>query len=173
MDNPLSDTQLNDFVLSQMPHFIAVNYQRLLTAQTPQEKVELAFRTYNLGLRALTLGLVSQYLIRDDDRVSDPYLNELLLQKFPRLTLDAWQQLLFAALRAYEGKRALFFMPELYDFYWDDSTAPSRQRETCSPRLCDSHQRHAGFCRSAGKGTVHVRVRLARCAVRRRTAGSH
>ncbi|NJN95075.1 MAG: hypothetical protein HC875_13715 [Anaerolineales bacterium] len=128
MDNLLSDTELDDFVLSQMPHFIAVNYQRLLTAQTPQEQVELALHTYNLGLRALTLGLVSQYLIRDDDRVSDPYLNELLLQKFPRLTLDAWQQLLFAALRAYAGKRALFFMPELYDFYWDDSASPPRQR---------------------------------------------
>lgn len=124
----MDEKGLNTFVLSEMPSFIAVNYQRLLKAQTPQERVELALHIYNLGLRALTISLVSQYLIWDRERTRDPYLNELLLKKFPHLTLDAWQQLLFATLRAYEGNRDLFFMPELYDFYWDTSILPHRRR---------------------------------------------
>lgn len=128
MKNPLTVTDSDEFVLDNMPHFIAMNYQRLLAAQSPRERVELALHIYNLSLRILTISLVSQYLIRDKDRVSDPYLNQLLLQKFPHLTLDAWHQLLFTTLRAYEGNQDLFFMPELYDFYWDTSTLPHRRR---------------------------------------------
>jgi hypothetical protein len=111
-----------------MPHFIAVNYQRMLEAPAARERVKRAVHVYDLGLRALTIALVSQYLIRDRGEVCDPYLNDLLLQKFPHLTLDAWQQLFFASLKAYEGKRDFFFMPELYDFYWETSTLPHGRR---------------------------------------------
>ncbi|MFN8490354.1 MAG: hypothetical protein U0350_22390 [Caldilineaceae bacterium] len=130
--------KLDPAILERMPYFIAVNYQRLLEAETAQERVKLALHTYNLGLRALTIGLVSQYLVRDRDQVSDSYLNDLLAQKFPHLTLDAWQQLLFATLRAYEGHGDLFFMAELYDFYWDTTVLPHKQRrevETLFSRL--------------------------------------
>ena len=120
--------ELNEFILANMPHFIAMNYQRLLETQPSQERVELIVHIYNLGLRALTIILVSQYLIRDRDRVSDSYLDELLLQKFYHLTLDAWEEILFTVLKAYEGKQDLFFMSELYDFYWDASTFPHRKR---------------------------------------------
>ena len=117
-----------DSILANLPRFIALSYQRVLDAGSPQEKIARILHTYNLGLRTLTICIVSQYLIRDRERVSDPYLNDLLLQKFPKLTLDAWQDLLFAALRAYEGKEDLFFMPELYQFYWDTSVMPHRRR---------------------------------------------
>jgi type II secretory pathway predicted ATPase ExeA len=117
---------LADF--ATMPHFIVVNYQRLLAAPTPQEQVKLSLHTYNLVMRALTIGLVSQYLVRDRDRVSDPYLNKLLQDKFPNVTLDVWNLLLFTTLKAYEGNRDLFFIPELYDFYWDTTAIPHRQR---------------------------------------------
>ncbi len=123
-----SRTDFDQFTLTNMPSFLAVNYQQLSEAQTAREQVELVLHIYNSVLRFVTISVIQQYLIRDRDKVSDPYLNQLLLQKFPHLTLDAWQQLLFAFLRAYEGKRDLFFMPELYDFYWDTSTLPHRQR---------------------------------------------
>jgi hypothetical protein len=120
--------EFDRFVLDNLPHFVAVNYQRLEDLWTPQERLSQILHIYNLGLRALTIGIVSQYLIRDRDRVCDSYLNDLLLQKFPKLTLDAWQNLLFAALLAYEGKEDLFFMRELYQFYWDTSVTPHRRR---------------------------------------------
>jgi hypothetical protein len=124
----MSEASTDDFILHNMPYFIAVNYQRLLATQTSRERVELIIHIYHLGIRALTIGLVSQYLIRDRDNVSDPYLNELLQHQFPHMTLDVWNLLLFATLKAYEGKRGLFFIPELYDFYWDSTTMPHRRR---------------------------------------------
>jgi type II secretory pathway predicted ATPase ExeA len=124
----MSERNVDDFILANMPHFIAVNYARLLKTPTAQERVTQALYTYNLGLRALTISLVNQYLVRDSDNVSDPYLDNLLLRNFPHLTPDAWQQLLFATLRVYIGQRELFFVSELYDFYWDTSTWPHRQR---------------------------------------------
>ncbi len=124
----MTETDFDALVTTKLPHFVAVNYQQMLQAADPRERLQRALRTYDLGLRALTIGLVSQYLIRDQTRVSDPYVNDLLLDKFQYLTLKTWQELLFAALSAYEGQRELFFMPELYDFYWDTSTVPHRRR---------------------------------------------
>jgi len=120
--------EFDQFVLKSMPHFMAVEYQKLLDAETAQEKIVHALRVYELGLRALAMGVVSQYLIRDSDRVSDPDLNQLLLTKLPTATLDTWQRILFATLRAYEGQRSLFFIPEAYDFFWDRSTTPHQPR---------------------------------------------
>jgi hypothetical protein len=120
--------EFDQFVLKSMPHFMAVEYQRFLDAEPAQEKIVHALHMYELGLRALAMGVISQYLIRDAQRVSDPALNQLLLTKLPTATLDTWQRILFATLRAYEGQRNLFFMPELYDFFWDRSTTPHQPR---------------------------------------------
>lgn len=122
-----SETQQN-YWLETMPHFIAVNYRRMLESTSNSVKVEYALRTYDLGLRALTIGLVSQYLTRDRDIVSDSYLNSFLMDKFSHIDLYTWQQLLFATLRAYEGIENRFFMTELYDFYWDRSQLPHKLR---------------------------------------------
>ena len=120
--------EFDQFVLKSMPHFMAVEYQKLLDAEPAQEKVLHALHMYELGLRALAMGVVSQYLIRDAQRVSDPDLNQLLLTKLPTATLDTWQRILFTTLRAYEGQHSLFFMPELYDFFWDRSTTSPQPR---------------------------------------------
>src|SRR5437763_8423815 len=127
----MTTAEFDELVLTRMPTFIAINYQRLLEAQEPREQVALILHIYNLGLRALTINLVSQYIFRDRalDRVSDPYLDTLLEQRFPHLTVDTWEEMLFITLGAYEGHRDLFFMPELYDFYWGTSTYPQRRYE--------------------------------------------
>jgi len=97
----MTTAEFDEFVLTCMPTFIAINYQRLLEAQEPQEQVALILHIYNLGLRALTINLVSQYIFRDraQGQVSDPYLDTLLEQKFPHLTADAWEEMLFTTLR--------------------------------------------------------------------------
>lgn len=124
----MTEAEFDAFVTAKLPHFVAVKYQQMLDAAEPRARVQAALDTYDLGLRALTIGLVSQYLIHDQATISDPYVNDLLIDKFPHVTLHAWLQLLFATLRAYEGQRDLLFMPELYDFYWDTSTVPHRAR---------------------------------------------
>lgn len=117
-------SQFDELILRSMPHFVAVRYHRLLEASTPKEQVEQALQVYELGLRALAIGVVSQYLVRDSREVKDRELSTYLYNKLPVATLDTWQRVLFDTLRAYKNKRNLFFMPELYDFYWDSSTVP-------------------------------------------------
>jgi len=118
----------DDVLLSTLPHFISVNFNLLLQARSSEQQVRQAAHTYDLVLRMLTILMVSQYLGHRQEEISDPYLNELLLQKFPHLTLDTWQLLFFAALRAYDGKRDLLFVPQLYDMYWDSSSLPHHRR---------------------------------------------
>ncbi|MFL5589655.1 MAG: hypothetical protein ACJ8DI_18685, partial [Ktedonobacteraceae bacterium] len=131
----MTTAEFDEFVLTCMPTFVAINYQRLLEAQDPQEQVTLILHIYNLGLRALTINLVSQYIFRDraQGQMSDPYLDTLLEQRFPHLTADAWEEMLFTTLRAYEGHRDLFFMPQLYDFYWAPSTHHHSGRAEVKP----------------------------------------
>src|SRR5947207_13990388 len=92
-DGLMEDTDFHAFILANMPYFIAVNYQRVLEAQQAQERVNLIVHIYDLLLRTVTIILVSQYLSQDRSRVNDPFLNDLLLHKFPTdsLTLDIWQ----------------------------------------------------------------------------------
>jgi hypothetical protein len=103
-----------------------VKYTSLLI--DPQEQVAQILHIYNLCLRVLTITMISQYLFHDRYQVADPYLDSLLEEKLPHLTPDSWEGMLFTSLRAYEGNHDLFFMPELYDFYWDTSTFPHRKR---------------------------------------------
>lgn len=123
-----TEVGLDKSILPYLPHFLAVNYQRLLAAQTARERLKSALLIYDLVVRILTISMLSQYLIRDRDYVANPYLNKLLLRKIGHLTLGNWQELLFTTLKTYEGIRDRFLMSELYDFYWDTSTLPHRQR---------------------------------------------
>ncbi|HEX9037700.1 MAG TPA: hypothetical protein VF808_12000 [Ktedonobacterales bacterium] len=116
------------FVLQEMPDFIAINYQRALHAQSPRERVQQYLHVYTLGLRALAIVLVSQYLLHDRREVRDANLNDLLWNEFPHLTIDTWQRIFFAALQAYRDKREMFFIPELYDLYWNSDHLPHTMR---------------------------------------------
>jgi len=129
----MKEADFNEFILANMPYFIAVNYQHLLEAQKPQERVNLIVHIYDLLLRTVTITLVSQYLrylSQDQSHVNNPDLkdlNDLLWNQFANdeLTLDIWQDIFFAAFKFYRGSKAkLMFMPELYNFYWDTSAVP-------------------------------------------------
>jgi GTPase SAR1 family protein len=127
-DHP-NDVDLEQFILTQMPHFIATHYQRMLDAETLEERIRETLRTFELGLRALATILVGQYVIRDLDKVHSPELNELLLEKLRITDLNAWKEILFCTLQAYGGFPDLFFVSELYNFYWDTTYQPHRSRK--------------------------------------------
>lgn len=123
----MSET-LDQTILTTMPYFIAVQYKRMLDAPCAEDKVRGVLRVYELGIRTLALAVVSQYLIRDYDRISDYELNQLLETKLPNATLNVWQRIFFLGLRAYGGQRDLLFVSELYDLYWDRSVEPPMPR---------------------------------------------
>lgn len=125
-DNSDALSELDRLILTEYPYPIAVNYKRLLDEQDWEKKTQACIQVFEYGVRAIALGLISQYLIRDVEKVSDPQLNHLLLTRLSRATLGTWNDIFFKALQAYQDKRNLFFMPELYDLYWDISTSPHR-----------------------------------------------
>ena len=131
----MSDTlnQLDQLVLTSMPYFIAAQYKRMLDATCAEDKVRAALRVYELGLRVLAMSVVSQYLMRDYDKISDYELNQLLETKLPYASLNVWQRLFFLGLRAYGAHRHLLFVQELYDFYWDTSVDPYAPRIGITP----------------------------------------
>lgn len=125
-----SDDQLDRLIISEYPYPIAVNYQRLLNLENLQAKTSACIQVFEVSLRFMALTVVCQYLLQGTGKITDPYVNELLLEKFPRRqSLGTWQQLLFSILRAYEGNRELFFIPELYDFYWETNEEPHRPQK--------------------------------------------
>ncbi len=107
--------------LEKMPHFIARNYQALLSAADPETVVRAGLATFTHGLRYLTIILISEYLTRDKENISDPHLNELIVRDLPLGMLQTWTDVFFWMMKVYEGYPKLLFLPELYDFYWDVS----------------------------------------------------
>src|SRR4051812_2403759 len=121
-------TGLDQLVLSSYPYPIAIAYRKALEAPDWEKKIEWALKTFEYGLRTLTLSILSQYLNRDQDQVDDPELNALLYENLSRgATLGTWKRIFFTCIEAYGNRRDLFFMTELYDLYWNSKYRPHRK----------------------------------------------
>jgi hypothetical protein len=126
--SPNPPTDLEQFILTRMPHFIAIHYQRMLDGETLITRIEETLRTFELGLRALSSILVGQYVLRDLEKVHNDELNKFLVDRLPTTNLDVWQKILFQTLKVYENAPDLFFVSELYHFYWDTTGQTPRPR---------------------------------------------
>jgi hypothetical protein len=126
----MDEESLPQIVLDEFPYPVAVNYRRMLDETNWQVKTIQAVKVFDYTLRMVTIGLTSQYICCDAEAVSDPAVNGILLNNVrgKKLTLGGWKSLLFRLLDAYHGKRERFFMPELYDAFWDTSTRPHKKR---------------------------------------------
>jgi hypothetical protein len=131
--NDANLTPLERQVLTQYPYPVAVGYRRILEAATWEAKAKRTIEVFDFSMRTLALGLISQYSLRDVGKVKDPALDLVLREQLPRgPSLGSWKNIFFTALRAYKDKRELFFIPELYDLYWDTSRLPHRARRELS-----------------------------------------
>src|SRR6266851_1155063 len=111
----MDKAELDEYLLVNMPHFIAVKYQQLLNAQEPQEKVWLIVQIYDLMLRTLTISLLNQYIIpfRPPERANiyEPSLHKKLREFFnDPVKVEGWEEIFFFILNVYRGKREIFFM---------------------------------------------------------------
>jgi hypothetical protein len=126
----LTSEEIDELVLTEYPYPIARNYRKVLDAKDWEKRTREIIKVFEYGMRAITLGILSQYLIEDLYEFSDPELNrELYKQKLSKVSLGTWVNYFFLALKAYGGKRNLFFMRELYDLYWDASHTPNQPRK--------------------------------------------
>jgi hypothetical protein len=117
-----TDTEVNPFdqlVLNEFPYPIALAYQRLLDTDDPAEQAEFCRQTFYFGIRAISFGLVIQYLKAPPNAVNDTQLNEDIQEHLKAPRTQQWISLLDSVLRAYRDHAELFFIPELYDLYWD------------------------------------------------------
>ena len=79
---PLTD--FDRLVLSRYPFPIAVNYRRVLEAQSWRERAEHAAMLFEFELRSMALVVISQYVIHDAEDFFDPDFNGLLLRVLPQ-----------------------------------------------------------------------------------------
>jgi len=112
------NTLLEDKITHKMPTFLSKNFDVLLNEKKPESRLKQLLHLYNLELRLITITFISQYLIIDKDLFSDNYLNDILFNDFPHITMSDWRRLLFTAFKAYKGRKKLLYIPELYDTYW-------------------------------------------------------
>jgi hypothetical protein len=114
---------LEEVVLHQFPFPVAIRYYQMQEAKTFESKANFAISVYEAGLRSLTLGLLGQYLQHDLSIVKSAPLNDDAWKLIERPgSLKDWTKVFFETLAVYGGQRSRFFMPELYDFYWDKHT---------------------------------------------------
>jgi hypothetical protein len=117
-------------VLNEFPLPVAVRYQAMLEATSPENRTRRGIGVFEVGLRLLALGILGQYVQHDMDDLNDKRLNQLAFGLFRRPTsLGTWNDIFFTALKAYGGHRDRFFIKPLYDFYWDASDEPHKPRE--------------------------------------------
>lgn len=125
-------SDLDSIVLNEFPHFLATRFKLMLDTTSFQLKVSHALSFFEVGLRTFTLGILSQYLYRDLALINDPVVNNTALtlmqggKKKP--ALGDWNRLFFSLLTAYESHRERFFMPQLYDFYWNTTKDSDQKR---------------------------------------------
>lgn len=122
--------RLRNKILNDFPYPIAVRYKAMLETESLEIKAHRCVFIFEAGLRAITLGVLGQYVQRDLEVVNDKNLNrtalKLILQS---ASLGTWTTVFFNALKAYRGHRDRLFMTELYDFYWNIEVEPHRSRK--------------------------------------------
>lgn len=124
------EASLRQVILNEFPYPVAVNYRRMLEETNWQAKTDKAIRVFDYALRMVAIGITSQYLCYDAEAIIDSAVNRILRHKIlgKKPSLGTWKMLLFSLMDAYHGKRERFFMPELYDAFWDTSVSPHQNR---------------------------------------------
>jgi hypothetical protein len=125
----LTESELDGLVVAEYPYPIAANYRRLLETSDWEARTRRCLEVFKFGIRTITLGILSQYLLRDLHQVRDAELDGRLCKHLKQASLGQWVDFFFLTLRAYRGKRELLFIPELYDLYWDSSQKPHQPQD--------------------------------------------
>jgi hypothetical protein len=68
----------DDLYLNYLPNFISILYQNILNSQNNEQRTREAVKLFEVGFRTLTMAMVSQYVTRDANKISEPYLNRLI-----------------------------------------------------------------------------------------------
>lgn len=125
----MTKNRFDDLILNFFPHPLARIYSTVQESKDWRNKVHESLRLFEFGLRYYTLLAASQYLYRTKG-VSDPKVDTNLLSflQVGQKSLGPIQETLFSLLKAQQGQRDQFYIKEMYDWYWDTSYKPHRQK---------------------------------------------
>lgn len=125
----MTKTQFENLILGFFPQPIARIYSTVQGNVSWMRKVQESLRLFEFGLRYFTLLAASQYLYRTKG-VSDAKVDSNLLNflQVGQKSLGPIQETLFSLFKIQKGQREQFFIKEMYDWYWDTSYSPHRQR---------------------------------------------
>ena len=114
---PLTDSDLDQFILQHFPTPLAVQYQKFLSAETWHDRFHRAVVLFDYMIRSLALILIQQYLTEDLPHGMN--LDELnpALENIGKPTLGVWKDILFGALKAYDKHPELKQISELHELY--------------------------------------------------------
>ncbi len=124
-----SEESIAQIVIEEFPYPVALAYQRLLETDDPTERALLCLETFHFSIRAIAFAVIIRYLLDSHQLVNHKALNDHIQQFFNKYRSQRWIELLQFALQAYRDHHDSFFMPELYDLYWDRSGAEPAERK--------------------------------------------
>lgn len=131
---PTRDLAPND-IISVFPSPIAINFAVAIDeTRTWEDRTRACFTCFEVGVRALVLGMLAGYAEQQSKLVDDTHLLSLL-RRLDKLELSAWINLFHASMQAHKGLRKDFFVPELYDSYWADTNPTMSQQISELQRL--------------------------------------
>jgi hypothetical protein len=109
------------------PRFIAKKYQQLTNCREPgMQTCQAALAVLDRCLRLVAIYCTSQYLRRDRESFRSSELNKMMDPKSKTSDLRVGNlnnlfNIIVTTLKAYQGNRDRFVIPEMYDLYWDTS----------------------------------------------------
>lgn len=114
-------------ITAVFPSPIAINFATAIDEDRSwQERIDACFTCFEVGVRSLVLGLLAGYV--DQSKMVDDARLMSLLRRLDELQLTVWINLFNTSMQAYKGLRTQFFVPELYDAYWEES-APTMSQQ--------------------------------------------
>ncbi len=120
MQDKTSDP-IDEIVLDEFPYPVAHAYRRLLDTDNLSEQANICLQVFHFSIRAIAFAVIIKYLMEPPEASNSIELNAGIREHLKKAPTMYWLKLLQLALQAYRDKYADFFMPELYELYWDRS----------------------------------------------------
>ena len=118
--NDMSRSEIDQIILEEFPYPVALAYRRMLSADESAQRVHTCILAFDNWFRIAFLPVVVTQLFEPLGFINENNFNSEIDRLLNTYQLKYWLQLLRFILHAYRNHyNAFFFMPEIYELYWD------------------------------------------------------
>ncbi|MBZ0318114.1 MAG: ATP-binding protein [Anaerolineae bacterium] len=122
-------TNIDEIILREFPYPIALAYQHLLTTEDARARSLECVQTFHFTIRAIAFAAIMRYLAEPPEVINNEQLNKGIQDYLKTPRTKYWADLLQKTLQAYQNRKDLLFVPELYDLYWDTNEAEATPKQ--------------------------------------------